>query len=186
MGKIKNEQKMEGKKNSLAKRVTRSTVLQKNSLSQDKEALPGSGKPHVAITTVLLADRIKPGKTLSAVTKKQEADKGGQRVSPDYVDGLIDQYHLKIDKILIDKKNDHLFFVLNSGLTIQDNISRYPLLRKASTLQLKKYSLYAGGTCIEWKMLDEDLSLRGLLKQTLFEPLMKSLCDLEGFVLSAG
>src|SRR6201988_2042082 len=66
--------------------------------------------------------------------------------SQDYVDQFINQEDLKIDIIFIDKKHDHLFFILNNGTTLQEKISRYHLLSGASEKKLKGYNLYSGGT----------------------------------------
>jgi hypothetical protein len=133
---------------------------------------------------VLPSARTKNTKQMSKITKTPVGHQAIQIPSPDYVDRFIADQKMEIDSIRIDKKQGFLFFVLTNGLVIQEKISKYPLLKRATEPQLKKYHLYAGGTCVEWVDLDEDLSLRGLLKQAIFEPLLKTLRGLDGFVLT--
>ncbi|MDP2386160.1 MAG: DUF2442 domain-containing protein [Bacteroidota bacterium] len=163
--------------------------VQKNKITTVNEVAPaynlkkviGTGKP--VIKSKDLLQYTNPG--LNKILK----DLSGKQVfsipSPDYVDQFINKEDLKIDTLFIDKKHDHLFFVLNNGTTLQEKISRYPLLIDASEKKLKDYNLYAGGTCVEWDELNEDISLRGLLKDIVFDPLIKSLKNHKGFVLSA-
>jgi hypothetical protein len=156
--------------------------LYKGLAVKEREAVYEISKKKSVVTGASGSARTKQAKRIV----KAAADNQVVRIpSPDYVDRFIEEQGMEIDSIRIDKKNGYLFFVLNNGLTIQDKISRYPLLKKATVPQLRNYHLYAGGTCVEWKELDEDLSLRGLLKQAVFEPLIKTLTGFDGLVLAA-
>ena len=143
------------------------------------------GKKTVNAEDVMYLTKGTYRKLTAKIANIRPSDKIVQIPSQDYADQFIAEKKIQIDTIFIDKKHDHLLFVLNNGLTMQEKISKYPLLKKASEKQLKKYNLYAGGTCVEWEELDEDLSLRGLLKDLVFEPMLKSMTKLEGFVLGA-
>lgn len=143
-----------------------------------------TAKPAKTTKDILLANQPSLNKVFNKLLKALSSDKTIEIPSQDYVDQFIDKEKLKIDTVFIDKKHDHLFFVLNNGFTIQEKISKYPLLKGVNEQKLKNYNLYAGGTCIEWEELDEDLSLRGLLKDTVFNPLLKTLKSHNGFVLA--
>lgn len=62
------------------------------------------------------------------------------------------------------KELDLLAIVLNSGDVLQARISDFERLKKASTIQLKKWRLIGGGIGIHWEAVDEDLSLRGFIR----------------------
>ena len=62
---------------------------------------------------------------------------------------------------------DILLIILNTGSVLQEKISKYPRLRNASLTTLKTYELIGKGTGIHWPELDEDLSLKGFLRDTL-------------------
>ncbi|MCD6068344.1 MAG: hypothetical protein K0S33_3170 [Bacteroidetes bacterium] len=143
-------------------------------------------KPTFTSINVLETNNSGLKKILKKITKALTGKQSIDIPSKDYVDQFIDKEKLQITTIVIDKSHDRMLFLLNNGATLQEKISRYPLLNKASEKKLKNYGLYAGNTCVEWTELDEDLSLRGLLKDIVFDPLVKSLRGREGFVLSNG
>jgi len=64
------------------------------------------------------------------------------------------------------KELDLLAVVLNSGDILRSRISDFERLKKATDAQLKKWELIGGGIGIHWKALDEDLSLRGFIRDT--------------------
>ena len=64
------------------------------------------------------------------------------------------------------KELDLLALVLSSGDVLQARISDYSRLKKASNAQLKKWRLIGGGIGINWDALDEDLSLRGVIRES--------------------
>ncbi len=64
------------------------------------------------------------------------------------------------------KDLDLLAIVLNSGDVLQARLSDFERLKKASDAQLKKWRLIGGGIGINWDALDEDLSLRGFIRDS--------------------
>jgi Protein of unknown function (DUF2442) len=57
--------------------------------------------------------------------------------------------------------------VLNTKAILQQKISSYPSMKNATKEQLLQYELIGNGTGIYWPALDEDLSLKGFLKDEL-------------------
>ena len=115
-------------------------TAQKSKISSVNErasayALNVSNKPVIKSTDLL--QYTNPG--INKILKGLEDKQTFTIPSPDYVDQFINKEDLKIDTIFIDKKHDHLFFVLNNGTTLQEKISRYPLLSEASEKKLKSF-----------------------------------------------
>lgn len=74
---------------------------------------------------------------------------------------------LRIADVLPYKDLDLLAVVLNSGDVLQARLSDFERLKKASEAQLKKWRLIGGGMGINWNALDEDLSLRGFIRDSV-------------------
>jgi hypothetical protein len=56
---------------------------------------------------------------------------------------------------------------LNSGDVLQARLSDFERLKKASDAQLKKWRLIGGGMGVNWEVLNEDLSLRGFIRDSV-------------------
>lgn len=63
------------------------------------------------------------------------------------------------------EKPDAYYFKYKSYL--RQSISKYPALKNASQSQHNSYELISNGVGIHWKDLDEDLSLKGFLKDEI-------------------
>lgn len=57
-----------------------------------------------------------------------------------------------------------VFVELSDGRQIGFPAARFRLLREASEAQLAEVSLRLDGTALRWESIDEDLTVRGLLK----------------------
>ena len=87
--------------------------------------------------------------------------------SYDTLEQLIYEEGIRIKEIDVHPDMDILLVILNTGSVLRVNISNYPLLRHASMEALKKYELIGKGTGIHWPELDEDLSLKGFLRDMI-------------------
>lgn len=85
----------------------------------------------------------------------------------DAIELMILKEGLRIVDVLHYKDLDLLAVVLNSGDVLQARLSDFERLKKASEAQLKKWRLIGGGMGINWDALDEDLSLRGFIKDSV-------------------
>lgn len=73
------------------------------------------------------------------------------------------------------KELDLLALVLNSGDVLQARISDFERLTKATATQLKKWRLIGGGIGIHWEAVDEDLSLRGFIRDAAQQDVLRRL-----------
>lgn len=83
----------------------------------------------------------------------------------DPLDRLVFEEGLRIKSLWFDKELDLIIILLNNRKIIKRPLSDYKLLAKASLSQLQNFE--NEGTEIHWPELDEDISLRGLLKYEL-------------------
>lgn len=84
----------------------------------------------------------------------------------DPIEAMILRDGLRIVDVHPYKELDLLAVVLNSGDILQARISGFERLNKGTEAQLKKWRLIGGGIGINWDALDEDLSLRGFIRES--------------------
>jgi len=103
----------------------------------------------------------------------------------DTLDILIFEDGLRIKSVFPDKESDSLILILNTGKIIKSRLSIFPRLSAGSEKQLNNYRLVSKGIGISWEELDEDLSLKGFLKETAINYIIKQLQteDTENLVL---
>jgi hypothetical protein len=88
----------------------------------------------------------------------------------DAIENLIFSEKLIINSVAIDKNLDRITCQVSSGnsmIFLIVPISHYKKLKDADESALRNYRLIAGKTGIHWPDLDEDLSLKGFLKEYL-------------------
>ena len=68
---------------------------------------------------------------------------------------------------MIDKELDLMIVVLSNGFVIKEMLSDYPSLKKATVKNLNNWRIISGGIGISWEKINEDLSLKGFLKNKL-------------------
>ena len=85
----------------------------------------------------------------------------------DAIENFIFKEGLRITSLKISPENDKLFIHLNTNLIFVTPTKNYAGLKNASAKRLKNYRLVGSGIGIHWPDLDEDLSLKGFLKEFL-------------------
>ncbi len=85
----------------------------------------------------------------------------------DAVEKIIYDEGLRIVAIDVYKELDLMLVVLNTSAILRQKISCYPNLKAAGKDELNEYVIIADGTGIHWPSLDEDLSLKGFLRDEL-------------------
>ncbi len=85
----------------------------------------------------------------------------------DSIEKIIFDENLRIQEIDIHKDLDLMLIILNTKAILRQTISKYPGLKNATNEQLNSYKLIANGVGIHWDELDEDLSLKGFLKDEI-------------------
>lgn len=85
----------------------------------------------------------------------------------DSIEHLIYAEQLRIETIDMHPELDLMLVVLNTKAVLQQKLSAYSLLRNANKEALMKFEINKNGTGVHWPILDEDLSLKGFLKDEL-------------------
>ncbi len=103
--------------------------------------------------------------------------------STDPFDRLIFEKGLRINQVFPDKKLGVLIILLNNSKVLRVNLSDFKSLAKATQNQLNDWELISGGVGVHWNKLNEDLSLKGIIKDTalnnvLLQLLSKSTVDM--------
>lgn len=97
------------------------------------------------------------------------------RKATDPFEILIFEKGLKIKNVVIDTELDLMLILLNNGFVIKEMLSDYPTLKKASVKNLNKWKLISGGIGVSWKEINEDLSLKGFLKNGAIHEMLRLL-----------
>lgn len=95
--------------------------------------------------------------------------------SDDPLDRAIMENGLRIKTVIIDGELDLIALLLTTGKLIKSRLSDYPKLKKADSKQLSTWRLIGGGIGIEWKGLNEDLSLKGFIQSAVMSEMLRYL-----------
>jgi hypothetical protein len=87
----------------------------------------------------------------------------------DTIEKLIFDEGLQIESLEINPALDSMIISLNKNIRFIARLSFYERLRNASPERLQDFTFIAKGTGIHWPKLDEDLSLKGFLKDFLWQ-----------------
>lgn len=93
----------------------------------------------------------------------------------DPFDILIFEKGLRAAHVMADKKLGILIVILNNGKLLKVSLNGYNKLKKASQAQLDKWELTGGGIGIRWEQLDEDLSIKGMIKESALNAVLNQL-----------
>jgi len=104
--------------------------------------------------------------TLKKTTDKKSADP---------FDKLIFERGLRISNVIADKKQKTLLIILNNTKVLRIRLSDYKKLNSASQTQLSNWKLIGNGVGIGWSELDEDLSLKGIIRTAALNSALESL-----------
>ncbi len=85
----------------------------------------------------------------------------------DSIENLIFNEGLKISSVNFSNSSERMFIQLNNDLVFVVPTRLFSRLKNATLQKLNNLKLVAGGTGIHWPELDEDLSLKGVLKDYL-------------------
>ncbi len=85
----------------------------------------------------------------------------------DTLEQLILEEDVSIQNVAFDKSRDLMLIILNTKTILKQKISSYKRLSNAREEELKDFEVVAKGKGIHWLKLDEDLSLKGFLKDEL-------------------
>jgi hypothetical protein len=113
------------------------------------------------------------------------ANKPSNKKAKDAFDKLIFEDGLRITKAIADKKLNVLIVILNNAKILKIRLSDYKNLSKAKQSELDNYTLIQKGIGISWASLDEDLSLKGIIKESALNAMLSNLQNKGDFGLVA-
>lgn len=85
----------------------------------------------------------------------------------DAIEKLIYEEGLHIEAIDVHPELDVLLIILNTKAVLRQRLSSYRGLISADKSALLNYEFISNGTGVRWPLLDEDLSLKGFLRDEL-------------------
>ncbi len=85
----------------------------------------------------------------------------------DAIEKLIYEDGIRISAVDFHPELDVMLIILNTKAVLRQPISAYPVLKNADKKSLTQFQLISDGTGIHWPDLDEDLSLKGFLRDEL-------------------
>ena len=85
----------------------------------------------------------------------------------DTIEKIIYEEGLRIEAIDFHPELDVMLIVLNTKAVLHQKISSYKNLSGVNKDALEQFEIIGKGTGIHWPLLDEDLSLKGFLAETL-------------------
>ena len=85
----------------------------------------------------------------------------------DAIEKLIYEEDLRIEAIDFHPESDVMLIILNTKAVLHQQISSYKNLSNADSAAFLQYELIANCIGVHWPLLDEDLSLKGFLKDEL-------------------
>jgi hypothetical protein len=91
----------------------------------------------------------------------------------DAIEKIIFDEGLRISNLELKPEIGKMLVFLNTNHILAMPLAKYKSLKKANLKDLQKFELIADGTGIHWPKLDEDLSLKGLLKDALLNLVQK-------------
>lgn len=89
--------------------------------------------------------------------------------SKDPLDKLIFEQGLGIKRLFFDTELDLMLVLLTNSRVLNLKLSSFARLKNVTTEQLATYKLEDNGAAVSWESLDEDLSVRGFIKQAALE-----------------
>jgi hypothetical protein len=107
--------------------------------------------------------------------KKNVPEKIINKRSSDPFDRLIFEKGLRIKQIMADKNLNTMIILLNNGDALKVPVNHFERLKHASQSDLDKWTLSGDGTGIHWESIDEDLSLKGLIKESALTSILHRL-----------
>ena len=93
----------------------------------------------------------------------------------DAIEKLIYEEAIRIDAIDIHPELDVMLIILNTKAVLHQRLSSYKRLSGAAKEDLLTYELTGNGTGIHWPKIDEDLSLKGFLRDELLSVIKKDI-----------
>jgi len=109
---------------------------------------------------------VKSSNTGTGSSLKLKEEKIINKRATDPFDKLIFEKGLRVKQILTDKALDTMLILLNNAKALQVPIHHFARLKNATQDDLNRWELTGNGVGIRWRNIDEDLSLKALIKES--------------------
>lgn len=100
--------------------------------------------------------------------------------SYDPVDQLIFDHKLRAKTVFSDKDLDVFLILFSNGQVLKARLSDYPKLKNATKEELDDWRLIKKGIGIRWDSLDEDISIKGFIKDVALKNTLRNLTSETG------
>lgn len=108
-------------------------------------------------------------------TLNNKEDQISNKKSSDSFDTIVFEKGVRIHKLYTDFEFKLIIILLNTGKAFKFSIRQFPKLNKASQSELNNFELIGDGVGIHWKGIDENLSLKGIIKEVVQSEALKML-----------
>jgi len=112
---------------------------------------------------------------MNSLNKNTIEEKVLNKKSSDPFDKLIFEKGLRIKQVMADKKLNTMIILLNNAHVLKIPINYFKKLKNASQEELDQWELSGNGIGIRWEEIDEDLSLKGLIKESALTSILHRL-----------
>jgi hypothetical protein len=85
----------------------------------------------------------------------------------DTIEKMIYEDGIRIEAIDLHPELDVMLIILNTKAVLRQQLSAYGRLKGLNKTELQQFEITGGGTGIYWPTADEDLSLKGFLRDAL-------------------
>jgi hypothetical protein len=85
----------------------------------------------------------------------------------DTIEKMIYEDGIRIEAIDLHPELDFMLIILNTKAILRQQLSAHGRLKGLNKTDLQQYEITGGGTGIYWPRADEDLSLKGFLRDAL-------------------
>jgi len=99
------------------------------------------------------------------ISKNKKADIIVNKRSSDPFDKLIFEKGIRIQQFIISKELNLIVLLLTNSAVIKVAIKHFPRIKNASKEELETAEIRGNGIGIRWSLIDEDISLKGLIKE---------------------
>ena len=66
-------------------------------------------------------------------------------------------------KVYFDHERGYMFLILNNEALVPEDFKKYKTQKNSTKKERESYKLIGGGSAIQWKNLDEDLSVKQII-----------------------
>ncbi|MBC7759619.1 MAG: DUF2442 domain-containing protein [Phormidesmis sp. FL-bin-119] len=100
-----------------------------------------------------------------STSKNKNPESIANKRSSDPFDKLIFEKGIRIQQFIISKELNLIVLLLTNSAVIKVGLKHFPRFKNATKEELEKAEIKGDGIGIRWSMLDEDISLKGLIKE---------------------